>query len=310
MAVTTGPKAIGLRLEACLPLGFEGTHDLGLLRPIENDRNAEWALLPICLGDIHPLDSLGNRRRVTLAHPFGQSGLAGAVTMTTSSMPAVLRPAVRSVTRRTLTRALARDRSINFCKWRTFFRSRACDAVKMRWCRRRTWSSTSGQLTDPPVEHVVLGSVRHLVEPLWRLTWPSVRVPSSIVYLTGSPDPRQHPLGSGHLPVSGQLCGTAGEGATMVSRVSCCLSATGVGFSGHPFPAEVGLPCGRLAALDRTPSEIPRSTRARFDRGGCLLYPGDGGAHPADKKSPTGACRFSATSPYTPLQRPILWGSR
>src|SRR5665213_2743522 len=28
---------------------------------------------------------------------------------------------------------------------------------------------------------------------------------------------------------------------------SCCLSATGVRFSGHPFPAgDLGLPCGRL----------------------------------------------------------------
>jgi hypothetical protein len=33
----------------------------------------------------------------------------------------------------------------------------------------------------------------------------------------------------------------------MVSRVSCCLSATGIGLSGHPIPAgELGLPHGRL----------------------------------------------------------------
>jgi len=34
-----------------------------------------------------------------------------------------LRPALSSVTRRTLMSALARDRSINFCKLRTFLRS-------------------------------------------------------------------------------------------------------------------------------------------------------------------------------------------
>jgi hypothetical protein len=59
----------------------------------------------------------------------------------------------------------------------------------------------------------------------------------------------------------------------------------------------VGLPGHHGAGA---PTRFPRSTRARFDRGGCLLYPGGGGAHPADKKSPAGACRFAAASPYTP----------
>src|SRR5680860_807843 len=54
----------------------------------------------------------------------------------------------------------------------------------------------------------------------------------------------------------------------------------------------------------RTLTGLPRSTRTSHDRGGCLLYPGGGGAHPADKKSPTGACRSSTTSPYTPLKQP------
>lgn len=35
---------------------------------------------------------------------------------------------------------------------------------------------------------------------------------SITVVLTGSPDPRQHPFGSGHLPVSGQLCEATGGG--------------------------------------------------------------------------------------------------
>ena len=35
----------------------------------------------------------------------------------------------------------------------------------------------------------------------------------------------------------------------------------------------VGLPSSA-----RTPSGFPRSTRLRCDRGGCPLYPGDGGA--------------------------------
>ena len=52
------------------------------------------------------------------------------------------------------------------------------------------------------------------------------------------------------------------------------------------------------------PSGFPRSTRSRCDRGGCLLYLGGGGAHPADKKSPASACRFPAASPYTPPGTP------
>jgi len=51
-------------------------------------------------------------------------------------------------------------------------------------------------------------------------------------------------------------------------------------------------------AKARTPSGLPRSTRTSCDRGGCLLYPEDGDAHPADRKSSAGACRFSTASPY------------
>ena len=42
-----------------------------------------------------------------------------------------------------------------------------------------------------------------------------------------------------------------------------------------------------------------------YDRGGCPLYPGDGGALPAGTAYPTGACRFPAASPCTPLPHPI-----
>ena len=51
--------------------------------------------------------------------------LASRVSTTSPSTPAVRRPALRSVTRRTLTSVLARDRSINFCNRRTRDRSPA-----------------------------------------------------------------------------------------------------------------------------------------------------------------------------------------
>jgi hypothetical protein len=53
---------------------------------------------------------------------------------------------------------------------------------------------------------------------------------------------------------------------------------------GHPIPAEeLGPPCGRLTGQDvpaRTSTGLPRSARVSYDRGGCPLYPEDGGAHP------------------------------
>ena len=48
--------------------------------------------------------------------------LASGVSTTSPSTPAVRRPALRSVTRRTLTSVFARDRSINFCRLRTRLR--------------------------------------------------------------------------------------------------------------------------------------------------------------------------------------------
>lgn len=50
--------------------------------------------------------------------------------------------------------------------------------------------------------------------------------------------------------------------------------------SGSSAFLTVGLPDTSFDA--RTPSGLPHSTRARYGRGGCLLYPGDGGALPAE----------------------------
>jgi len=58
-----------------------------------------------------------------------------------------MRPALSSVTRRTLTSVFDRDRSISFCRLRTRLRSPACDAVKIRCRSRRTSSSARSQLT-------------------------------------------------------------------------------------------------------------------------------------------------------------------
>ena len=66
---------------------------------------------------------------------------------TSPSTPAVRRPALRSVTRRTLTSVFERDRSINFCDRRTLWRSPAPLAVKIHCRNRRTFRSARRQST-------------------------------------------------------------------------------------------------------------------------------------------------------------------
>ena len=87
----------------------------------------------------------------------------------------------------------------------------------MRCRRRRTSSSTDAQLIEHQSRSSPSGPFTTAVP--WRPTCPSVLGSSVIVASTGPPDPRQHPFGSGHRPVSGQLCETAGGGASHVSWV-------------------------------------------------------------------------------------------
>jgi len=50
---------------------------------------------------------------------------------------------------------------------------------------------------------------------------------------------------------------------------------------------------------------FPRSTRMRYDRVGCHLYPGSGGVHTTVGQSSVAACRFSAArSLSSPPARP------
>ena len=71
--------------------------------------------------------------------------LASGVNATSPSIPAVLRPVLRCVTRRTLTSVLARLRSISFCRFLTFGQSCSRAALKIRCRSRRTSSSQACQ---------------------------------------------------------------------------------------------------------------------------------------------------------------------
>ena len=79
--------------------------------------------------------------------------------------------------------------------------------------------------------------------------------------------------------------------------LSCYLSATGIRFLGVLFPPRnsasltVGLP-SQPRVMDLT--GLPRSTRMRYDRVGCHLYPGSSGIHTTVDDCSVAACRFSA----------------
>jgi hypothetical protein len=96
---------------------------------------------PFALGTYTRLTGLGVHDRDRFWAQLAHSAFGWEPITTLPSTPAVRRPALSSVTRRTLSSALARERSINLWRLRTFFRSPALDAAKMRCRSRRTSSS-------------------------------------------------------------------------------------------------------------------------------------------------------------------------
>ena len=159
------------------------------------------------------------------------------------STPAVLRPALSSVTRRTLNNALARERSISFCRLRTFFRSPALLAVKIRCRSRRTSSSTCRQSTASQSRTASSGPFTVTASNL--SLGSGVCVPQVV---TGSPDPRQLPFGPGRHPYPTSYPEDhPAEVLVGRSPVSCRLSAVGIRFLGHPAPAGELEPSSRSA---------------------------------------------------------------
>jgi len=146
-----------------------------------------------------------------------------------------------------------------------------------------------------------------------RLTCPLVPASSSafpsLAHLTASARFRAR----AHGPVSGRLCGTAAwrgrpSRPGFPLRFRCRHSLLG-----HPMPAGgLGLPHGRLTGhargRARTSTGLPRSARTSCDRGGCPLYPGDGGAHPGRGTCSAGAHRSAAASPLSLLLHPTRRG--
>jgi hypothetical protein len=178
--------------------------------------------------------------------------LASGVSTTSPSTPAVRRPALRSVTRRTLNSVFARDRSINFCKPRTLARSPALLAVKIRCRNRRTSSSIRRQSIWRQSKGASSGPFTATVVAASNLSSGSGVL---VIFLsTGSPDrvsalsrPGTRP---GIRPVVRD--GRLEEAATRRGfplPFDCRRSLLG-----HPMPAEeLGPPCGRLTGQDLLP---------------------------------------------------------
>ena len=179
------------------------------------------------------------------------------------STPAVLRPALTSVTRRTLTSALLRERSISFCRLRTFFRSPACDAAKIRCRSRRTFSSAWPQSTWSQSGKSSSGpfTADGAAAAASRLPFMVSNLPfGSGVSACFPPQAHQTRVsalsGQGRAPIRPVMRHHWRRSQSTVP-VSRCLSAAGIRFSGLPAPAgELCLPHVRPTGRSVLPDPI------------------------------------------------------
>jgi hypothetical protein len=174
------------------------------------------------------------------------SAFCCASTTTSPSTPAVLRPALSCVTLRTDSSALLRERSINFCRLRTRFRSPARDAAKIRCRNRRTSPSIRRQSTASHSRSSPSG-------PFTTAASTAASAASSVVVASNLPlgssvddhhSSQAHLIrvstlsGRGNRPYPAGYADTTGGGTSIAVPVSRRLSAAGIRFSDHPAPAE------------------------------------------------------------------------
>jgi hypothetical protein len=143
--------------------------------------------------------------------------------------------------------------------------------------------------------------------PKRRLTCPRVSDSSSTLS-QGSPDPRLRPFGPGHAaryPAS--YPGRPAEGPAIASWFPTAFRPPALACRVILFPPgswaflTVGLPGTRA----RTRTGFPRSAPSRYDRSGCLLDPGDGGALLARCRARPAPAASQRPVPVTPQPAPI-----
>src|SRR6266542_1250192 len=101
------------------------------------------------------------------------------------------------------------------------------------------------------------------------------------------------------MPVSGQLCGTAGGGPAMASRFPVAFRRVGVRFGVILCPLGDGrsLRSAYQAQLGLDPNGVATFDTDQIRPGRVLPLPRDGGVLPTGTSPPVGACHFAAASP-------------
>ena len=278
MAATARPKAVGLRFEPRLPLRLQRTEDEGLQGPVRDDGNAERALTPVGLRYEHPLDGLGFPRLGPVLHPVGQLGLLGGKQRGLAVDPGRLAARVDLRDPPHAHQGVRAGAEHELLQIPGLARSPACVAVKMRCRRRRTSSSARCQSIDSQPVTSSSGPFTMQVSNL-----PFGSGSSQHRVLTGSPGHVSTLSGPGSRPYPAGYRGTDGGGAAHhVPRFPLPFGRRH-SLLGHPVPAggSAFLTVGPPALPGRIPSGFPRSAQLSSDRGGCPLYPGDGGVLPA-----------------------------
>src|SRR6266568_7830434 len=211
VAAPAGTKPIGSRLEPGLPLGFQRADHLRLAHAVDDHGNTERTLFSVRLRDVHALDGLSGDG-VSAAHSVGQHGLPGG----TYHDLAV--NACRLATSVELGHPPHAHERVGAGPKHQLLQIADLLEVPCLRCREDALPQTpyfpldSGPVDRPPIEIAALRSVHQRGHAVLA---PNLSFGSGsliTVVLTGSPDPRQYPFGSGQPPVSGQLCEATGGG--------------------------------------------------------------------------------------------------
>ena len=257
VTATAGPEAVGLRLEPCLPLGFQRGANHRLQTAVHDHGNAEWARFPL---------PFGMNTRLTGWRSTSPGGAA-------PSRP--MRPLHREQhhltvdSRRRASSIDLRDpphaqQRVRPGPEHQLLQIADLFEVPCLRCREDSLPQTPYVLLDrPPVDRRPVASDRPPVRSPRRQCPPRprrgdqlrrhgvqlalrFRCHRSVHVFAGSPGPRRHPFGSGQRPYPASYPRATWRRTSHALSVSRCLSAAGVRFLGHPVPAgELRLPHGR-----------------------------------------------------------------
>ena len=251
MAAPARPESIGLRLEPGLPLRFQRVDCQGLQPPVSDHGNSEPATAPVALRHIHPPDRQGPPRGRAALQPVGHIGLLPARQHDAPVDPGRLAASVD------LRHPPHAHQSVTAGTEHQLLQVPDPGKVPGLRCREGPPPQTPYMLFGPapvhtvPAQAIVLRSVHQigvqLVPRFGRLD-----VISPQAHQT-----RVSALSSRATALSGQLCENRWRRSQHSVPVSCCLSATGIRFSGLPAPAGgFRLPHGRPTGSKHLPDPI------------------------------------------------------